>query len=272
MGFDVLHLYIDSIFVCRRDASQEDFQALVEEIEKETSLPMDHENTYSWFAFLSSRENQNVSVSNKFFGVAENGKHKIRGVASRRGDTCAFVADIQREIIQILAKEKDVTKLAGLLPEALEMVQAKLSSLKNKEIPAEELVITQTLSRDLEGYSVLSPVAVAARQLYAHRKTIGMGQRVRFIHTSPGSSVYAWGLPYPIDPRVINVGKYKELVLRASHEVLEPMGVTEVMLRNWLFHNASYITPAELVNLSKDKNKLSLPLFAEVDNLRVDKF
>lgn len=272
IGFDVLHLYIDSIFVCRHDASQEDFQALVEEIEKETGLPMELENRYSWFAFLSSRENPNVAVSNKFFGVAENGKHKIRGVASRRGDTCAFVADIQREIIQILAKEKDATKLASLLPEALEMVQGKLSSLKNKEIPAEELVITQTLSRDLGGYSVLSPAAVAARQLDAHGKTVGMGQQVRFIHTSPGSSVYAWGLPYPLDPRVIDVSKYKELVLRASHEVLEPMGITEVMLRNWLFHKASYITPAGLLNLSKDKNRLALPLFSEVNNLRVDKF
>ena len=272
MGFDVLHLYIDSIFVSRRDASREDFQTLADKIGQETDLPMDLENIYSWFAFLSSRENPKVSVSNKFFGVAENGKHKIRGIASRRGDTCAFVADIQREIIQILAIEKDSGKLAGLLPEAVEMVQEKLTALKNREIPPEELVITQTLSRELDGYSVQSPAATAGRQLQAYGKNVGMGQRIRFIYTAPGSSVYAWGLPYPLDPRVIDVAKYKEMVLRASHEVLQPMGVTEVMLRNWLFHKAGYIVPAGLLNSSKDNNKLALPLFSELDSLRVDRF
>ena len=271
MGFVVLHLYIDSLFVSRPGASQEDFRALADEIEKKTGLFMELENTYSWFAFLSSRQNSNISVSNRFYGIAENGKHKIRGVASRRGDTCAFVANIQRQIIQILAKEHDPAKLVNLLPEILELTQGRLSALKNRDIPLEELVVTQTLSRELNGYSVLSPAAVAARQLQVQSKTVNMGQRIRFIYTSPGSGVHAWSLSSPLDPRTIDVSQYKELTLRAVHEVIQPLGVTEKILRDWLFSKAGYITPPGLL-ASHDTTRLGMPLFNDVKYLHVDNF
>lgn len=271
MGFVVLHLYIDSLFVSRSGASQEDFRALADEIEKKTGLPMELENTYSWFAFLSSRQNPNISVSNRFYGIAENGKHKIRGVASRRGDTCAFVENIQRQIIQILAKEHDPAKLVNLLPEILELAQGRLSALKNRDIPLEELVVTQTLSRELNGYSVLSPAAVAARQLQVQGKTVNMGQRIRFIYTSPGPGVHAWSLSSPLDSRTIDVSKYKELTLRAVHEVIQPLGVTEKILRDWLFSKAGYITPPGLL-ASHDTTRLAMPLFNDVKYLHVDNF
>jgi len=267
MGFDVLHLYIDSLFVSRPGATKEDFQALADAIEKETELPIELENIYSWFAFPCSRQNPRISVTNRFYGVAENGKHKIRGVASRRGDTCAFVANIQRQIIQILTKEKDPAKLSNLLPEILEVVQERLSDLKKSEVPLNELVITQTLSRDLNGYSVESPLSTAARQLQIQGKTLHRGQPVRYIYTCPGSAVYAWDLPTSLDPQRIDVHQYKELVLRAVHEVLQPLGVTEIVLRDWIFNKAGYLLPPGLLS-----SKSNLPLFADLEYLRVDKF
>src|SRR5215211_7990409 len=131
-GFDVLHVYVDSLFVSRPNASREDFQGLVNEIERETYLPMDLENVYSWFAFLSSRQNPNVSVANRFYGVAENGEHKIRGVASRRGDTTPFVANAQRAILNIMAKEPDPVKLPEFLPEILSLIREQLKVLKER--------------------------------------------------------------------------------------------------------------------------------------------
>jgi DNA polymerase-2 len=268
MGFDVLHLYVDSLFVSFLNATREGFQALADAIEKETGLPIELENIYSWFAFLSSRENPNVSVSNKFYGVAENGEHKIRGVAQRREDTCTFVANIQKQVIQILAKEKDPTKLMYLVPEVLEVVQEKLSILKKREIPLNELVVTQTLSRELDGYSVLSPASVAGKQLQAQGKDVRMGQQIRFIHIAPGN-VYAWGLSNEPDPRVIDVQLYKERAFRAVYEVLQPLGITEGTLRDWIFNQASYVTPANLTNLSKQLVRQELPIFANIANLRL---
>ena len=263
MGFSVLHLYIDSLFVWRADAAKEEVQTLADEIEKQTGLPMDLENIYSWFAFLSSRQNPNVTVSNKFYGVAENGKRKVRGVASRRGDTCAFVADLQRGLIEILAKEKDSDKLIILLPEILAFVHQRFDRLRTREIPLEELVIAQSLSREPDQFSVLSPLAIVCRQLTTSGKTVKRGHLLRFIYTGPAPGVHAWDLPQRLDPRIIDVPRYKELAFRAVFEILQPLGVTEKTLKSWVFNKTGYALPAELIDPARRLIKQESPILAK---------
>jgi DNA polymerase elongation subunit (family B) len=229
---------------------------------------MELENVYAWFAFLNSRQNPNASVANKFYGIAENGDHKIRGIAERRGDTCGFVRNMQREVIEILAKEKDPAKLVCLMPEILATVQDRLSLLKSREIPLNELVITQALSRELNGYSVLSPVAVAATQLKAHGNIKRMGQKVRFIHVAPGG-VHAWGLPAEPAPRSIDAPFYKDLAFRAVYEVLQPLGITEKVLKGWVFKQAGYVTPEDLTDPARQLIKQEFPIFANVEYVRL---
>ena len=45
MGFEVKHLYVDSIFVSKVDATADDFQALANKIAEQTSLPMEFDGT-----------------------------------------------------------------------------------------------------------------------------------------------------------------------------------------------------------------------------------
>lgn len=269
LGFAVHHLYVDSLFVSRPDATKEDFQALVRTIERETQLPMELENVYAWFAFLSSRVNPKLSVANRFYGVAANEEHKIRGVASRRGDTCLFIANIQRQVIQILATEKDATRLVDLLPEVLAFVQAQLVALKNGTVNLEELVVSQTLSRELNHYSVLSPLAVAAHQLQVQGRHIRRGMHIRYLYISRGPGVHAWDLPNLPDWKEIDRMQYRKLILRAVHEVLQPIGVTEVILKNWVVGQAGYLAPPGFLKTS-NPTRLALPLLADLKYLRVD--
>jgi DNA polymerase elongation subunit (family B) len=125
------------------------------------------------------------------------------------------------------------------------------------------------LSRELDGYSVLSPLSSAARQLQATGKPVKMGQRIRFIYIAPSPGVHAWGLPNELDPRTIDILKYRELVLRAVYELLQPLGVTETILKNWLFSKAGYIAPPGKLG-SSDSTRLELPLFNDLKHLRVD--
>ena len=270
-GFRVLHLYVDSIFVSRPDATPQDFQRLAEDIEQETRLPIELQKVYPWFAFLASRENVNISVANRFYGLATDGDHKIRGIALRRSDTPRFVAGIQMEILNILAKETEPDKLYERLPEILEMMQGKLGALKEGKVPLRQLVVTQTLSRELEEYSYFSPAAIAAKQLQSRGKTLKMGQRVQFIYIAPGPGVRAWDLPIPLDPRTVDVSQYRKLVLRAAQEVLQPLGVTEELLKAWLFSPASYAPPG-LVKSPEALSNAGYPLFASarVKRLKVN--
>ncbi|HET9587957.1 MAG TPA: DNA polymerase domain-containing protein [Anaerolineales bacterium] len=261
-GFTVVHAYVDSLFICKPGAiKEEDFQPLLKEIREETKLPIEVEEVYSWMAFVSSRQNPHLSVPNRFFGLQSDGGYKIRGLASRRDDTPLFVANAQLEILQILAKEKDPGRLTKLLPEVLSMLQETMLALSHRKVPVGELLVTQTLSRELNGYRVLSPVARAAKQLQAVGKNVRMGQRVQFIYTRTKEGVQAWGLPAPFRDALIDTVKYKELLFRAAHEVLQPLGVTESVLRNWMFCKASYLLPPGMLS-PYGSSRLDLPLFA----------
>lgn len=265
-GFTVIHAYVDSLFICRPDAAnEEDFQALLDEIEEKTKLPIELEEIYPWMAFVSSRQNPNLSVANRFFGLQPDGGYKIRGLSSRREDTPPFVANAQLDALQILAKEKDPGQLTSLLPEVLSNVQERISALNDRKVPIEELLVTQTLSRELNEYRSLSPVARAALQLQAVGKNIRMGQRIQFIYTRTKEGVWAWDLPRPLNLTFIDIPKYKELIFRAVHEVLQPLGVPENVLRNWLFSQASYLVAPGTLH-----NSLEMPLFANLNRVRVD--
>lgn len=263
-GFTVIHAYVDSLFICKPGVSREDdFQPLLNEVEEEIKLPIEVECVYSWMAFGSSTQTPRLTVANRFFGRQADGNYKIRGLALRREDTPPFVASAQYRILQILGKEKDPGRLTELLPAVLNVLQGKMSALSNRTIPLEELLITQTLSRELVDYRVLSRAARAAYQLQAIGKNIQMGQKIQFIHTRTDQGVRAWDLPDLFDPASIDIARYQKLLFRAAHEVLQPFGVVEDVLKNWMFSRASYLLPPGVLH-----NRLEMPLFAELKQIR----
>jgi DNA polymerase elongation subunit (family B) len=83
-------------------------------------------------------------------------------------------------------------------------------------------------------YRVPSPSARAATQLQEVGKERRPGQRIKFIYTSGDPGVHAWDLPWPVEPKLIDVGRYTTLMLRAAAAVLQPLGVKESDLRGWL--------------------------------------
>jgi DNA polymerase II len=260
-GFIIIHAYVDSLFINRSDATrEEDFQSLLDEIEEITNLSIEVEDVYSWAAFVSSMQNPNLSVANRFFCLRSDGEYKIRGIASRREDTPLFIANAQLQVLQILSKEKDPCQLIKLLPEVLNIVHEKMDNLNNRKVPINELLITQTLSRELFDYRVRSPAARAAYQLQAIGKNIQMGQRIQFIYIKTKQGVRAWDLLEPFNPTWIDTAKYKELLYRAIYELLQPLGVTKNVLRNWIFARASYLLPLGLLH-----HRLEMPLFAHLN-------
>jgi DNA polymerase elongation subunit (family B) len=136
--------------------------------------------------------------------------------------------------------------------------------LCDRTIPTEELLVTQTLSRELMEYKVPSPAARAAGQLQAAGKNIRMGQRIQFIYAKTKDGVYAWDNLEAFQPAWLDIPKYQELLFRAVYEVVQPLGVSRSVLRNWLFSKASYLVAPGLLN-----ERMELPLFANLKYLRV---
>ncbi|MCD6423888.1 MAG: hypothetical protein J7L35_00135 [Anaerolineales bacterium] len=244
LGFRVLHMYVDGLWVQKEGASQiADFQPLLEEILDRTGLPISLDGIYRWIAFLSSRPDPRVPVANRYFGLFKNGTWKVRGIEVRRDDTSKWVKKVQREMLDLLAKAPDAGQLVDQLPRIHALLQTRLSALRQRKIPLEELLISQKISRSLEEFKVPSPAAKAAAQLAAIDKNLIPGQRVRFLYTRGKPGVFAWDLEERPDPKIVDIDRYAELLCRAAYTILQPLGVEERTLRWWMFTNAGYGAP-----------------------------
>jgi DNA polymerase-2 len=232
MGFEVLHMYVDGLWVKQDGYTQpEDFQPLLEEVAARTSLPVALDGVYRWVAFLPSRLDARLPVPNRYFGVFQDGSVKARGIDLRRRDSAPFVADAQCEMLRCLARAKNPQELRGQVDEAVGMLRRHLNALREGRIALEDLIVGKKMSKELEGYRVPSPGARAAMQLLEAGKTVRPGQRVRLVFTRGEPGVHAWDLPELPDAAEINVEYYTDLMLRAAFSLLQPFGLSEEDLR-----------------------------------------
>jgi hypothetical protein len=94
------------------------------------------------------------------------------------------------------------------------------------------------------------------------------GQHVRFIYIAAAPGVWAWDSPKKLSPSAIDRIKYRELLIRGVVEVLQPIGVTENILRTWLISGAGYLAPPGFLKAT-NQTRLAVPLLAEINNLRL---
>jgi DNA polymerase-2 len=253
LGFEVLHLYTDALWIKKPGASQkQDFQPVLDEIVYRTKLPIVMEGIYRWLAFLPSRNNVNIPVANRYFGLFEDGRLKYRGIEIRRHDTPPFIRKMQLSILEHLAAVPKGVELANALPEIVFDLRRRIAELRAGEIPIEDLLITQRVSRELEDYKVPSAVARAGMQLHKAGKQVRPGMVLRFLYTRGKPGIRAWDLPQPFAPTAISYSRYIELFIRAAHTIIQPLGVTENTLRDWLLSNASYFAPPGVVQSHND--------------------
>jgi DNA polymerase II len=243
LGYTVLHMYVDGLWVKKEGAADApSIQPLLEEVTTRTGLPIALEGIYRWVAFLPSRVDERVPVPNRYFGVYQDGSLKMRGIETRRHDTPPWVSEVQMEIIETLIRTASVDDLPTYVPKILRLLRRALEQLRAGRIPLEDLLVSQTLSRELAEYRTPSPAARAAAQLAEVGKTTRPGQRVRFLHTLGEPGVHAWDLPKPADPRSIDHARYRELLLRAAATILQPFGMQEDDLKMQVVANASDVT------------------------------
>jgi len=239
MGFRVLAANVDSLFVQKNGAKKkEDFKPLMDEIFFRTGLIIELEGIFDWLIFTASKQNPHVGAANRYFGKFDEGRLKVRGMAQRRSDTCSWIANAEREIMDLLAKESSAAQLADYIPRVIAFTQSSLNNLDEERVPILDLVCQTKLSREPHEYKGNSISAKAARQLAADGKNMRVGQRVKFIYThGEKTSVFAWGLPIEPNYSLVNKERYKELLLRTVHQILQPLGLEEDDLKSLVYDN-----------------------------------
>lgn len=218
MGFTVLHMYVDSLFVQKNGIKEkQEFEPLLKAIHAQTRIPIALDGIYRWVCFLPSKRDARIPVPNRYFGVFQDGSLKYRGIAARRRDTPYWVKKIQLEVLHCLAQAKSLEEVQIYLPEADRIIEQAKRDLRNGFVPLEELVVTQSLSREVEQYRTLSPAARAALQLQAAGISSAPGQFLRFVFVRGEERVHVWELG--VDKREVDVKRYIRLLTRATDEI-----------------------------------------------------
>ncbi len=238
LGFTVLHLYVDGIWVKRDDCTEpDDFLPLLNEIVDRTALPIALDCIYRWVAFLPARQNSGLTVPNRYFGAKQDGSTTVRGIELRTHDTAPYIARVQENLLDLLKSAASLAELRRRLPQALELVLRRYKRLRQGGVDLTDLVVHKRMGRELDAYRVPSPAAVAARQLEQLGRPARLGQRMPLVYTLGKPGIQAWHSGLEIDPRSVNYAYYGRLLIRAASSVLQPFGIDEQILKDYLQAN-----------------------------------
>lgn len=182
-GFTVVHGIVDSLWLKKEEAPIQEYIDLCHEISEEIGVPLSFEGHYKWIVFLPSRIHPRIGVLNRYYGVMENGRIKVRGLEIRRRDTPRFVYDAQKEMIEVLSAAHNSQEFFEKISDALKIVKVYRQKLLNGEIPVWNLIITKHLSKKPKRYKQKVSQVIAARQLIREGAEIHAGKNIRFLFT-----------------------------------------------------------------------------------------
>src|SRR6266699_3894752 len=237
-GFKLVHGIVDSFWLHKLEATRGEFEDLCKVIREELELPISFEGVYRWIVFLSSKTDSKVGVLNRYYGIFEDGRLKVRGIDLRRHDTPDIVRQCQTEMLDILTKARDSNEFRLLIPSALKVLERFVGSLRDGTVPLEDLVIVRNLSKNPDEYTHEVPQAIAARHLVAQGVSVHAGQQVSYILTSDRTRT---ALPPEVvgADTVYDSERYVDLLCSSVANLLLPLGYDGKYLRS-MFGRSRY--------------------------------
>ena len=239
-GFEVVHGIVDSLWIKKLGVTPKEVVEFCREAEQLVNVPLGVEGKYRWIVFLPSKIHPEVPVLNRYYGVFEDERIKMRGIEARRADTPPLIKDAQMEMIETLSLARDYDDFVDRIPKSLATIRKYAEKLLNGDVRAEELLITKRLSKHPYEYAHDVFQAIAARQLMAAGFDIYPGQIIQYIildedNRSPNNRVKAAQL---IGPTLkYDVQKYLRLLFEAGETVFGVFGYDSAKIRDLtLYH------------------------------------
>jgi DNA polymerase elongation subunit (family B) len=226
-GFEVVHGIVDSLWIKKAGLNPKEVAEFCREASSLVGVPLNVEGKYRWIVFLPSKILPEVPVLNRYYGVFEDGRIKMRGIEARRGDTPPFVEKAQVEMIKVLAKASDFEGFLKRVPEALNVLKEYAGKLLRGQISLSDLLISKRLSKHPLDYMHDVFQAVAARQLLAAGFDVYPGQTFQYLivdaeNRNPNKRVKAAQLLGA--KQKYDVEKYLKLLLEAGQTILGIFG------------------------------------------------
>jgi len=84
--FEIIHGIVDSLWIRKSGTTPKEVADFCNEVSKQIGIPLSVKGKYRWIVFLPSKILSSVPVLNRYYGVFEDGRIKIRGIEARRRD------------------------------------------------------------------------------------------------------------------------------------------------------------------------------------------
>jgi len=225
-GFEVVHGIVDSMWLSKLDATDTDYEELAVLLRKQIGIPLSFEGRYKWIVFLNSTIEQQSQVLNRYYGIFQDEKLKVRGIDLRRHDTPGIVSECQNRIFSIFSEAENTRELKARIPQVLDIVREFASRLQKGDVPIENLVITRSLSKNPNEYSHRVPQAIAVALLKTNGGTVHAGQQIRYILTldMKNNETTATAPELAEKNTVFASGRYIDLLISSTANLLLPLG------------------------------------------------
>jgi DNA polymerase elongation subunit (family B) len=228
-GFEVIYADSDSLFVKKKDAGRENFEALARRISDETGLPIALEQHFKFLVLLRQEGDPNLEATRRYFGKLTNGELYYRGIELRRHDFPVFLKELETRLMEILFDAESAEEVWKFqYKKAFDFVIKACDLIRSGKVPLDDLVISKILRKPVNSYRSLFPHVIAAIQLVQKGKRLKSGEKIDYVyvnaeHKNPFRRV----VPAAIldkNYRYYDRDKYVELVLDIAETILGIFG------------------------------------------------
>lgn len=216
-GWDVIHGIVDSIWVTPDvEREQTSIETLTERIGTDVGIPLDFEASYEWVAFVPRRGTSRGALT-RYMGKRSDGTMKLRGIEARQRSTPPFIADVQRELLDVFDETRDPAAV-------IDRVVRHSRALHAGAVPADALVCTTRVSKPLEAYQQETVAVAALRRTNQQGMPKQPGQSVQYVvvdDDASGKERVRLAVEAEDD---YDAAYYEEHLLRAAESVVSPLG------------------------------------------------
>ena len=218
MNLEVLHGIVDCLWV-RGTGDGAETERFKQAVEEQTGILTEKED-YHWIVFLPLADGG--GAYNRYFGRLTSGRVKVRGVMARRGDTPLYVAEMQKEIFQLLAAAVNAEELQKVEPMARQIWERYRKGLPDAQ--PREMVIRRRVGRTIYSRRCAEAAAIKAHQKLGLHLEPGM--EMGYVVVDAGS----WEVAAEETAENFDVRHYSGLLDRAWREISYVFGPEEAHL------------------------------------------
>ena len=215
MGIELVYGDTDSVFVKYEPEKVEKF---LKKVKEKLGLEIRPEETYKRVLFTEAKK--------RYCGLLPDGRLDIVGLEVVRGDWPAVARRVQREVLEIVLKERDVKKARR---DAVKLVREYVSKVRRGEVPLRDLVIWKELTMPIEKYKVRTAHVEAAKRMMAEGWELSVGDKVGYVIVTGPGRLHERAVPYFMaSVKELDLDYYvRKQVIPAAMRVLSVLGVKE---------------------------------------------